>query len=438
MALTVSPSAGYILDVAHGEKQPQPLSQRDSRRLRDLAQKVAEIAAHPKQVDRRNLWYRHNKLEKVRPMLLLFLEDSWEEIIDERQLQVESGFWRQWEWYLRHLIYRDAMLPDDFVVEPTLYIPKVIHRGDWGLRSASVRPTGLNPGQKGAWKWDPPLKNPADIEKLRHPTMEVDDAATGRIEDAVSEVFEDILEVRVACALPHVNLIGDACALRGIEQLMLDMYERPEWLHQLMAFVAEGFTRQVNHLEEHGHLTLNNGPHYVDCGGIGYSTELPSPNDDGEHVRLRDLWTHGMAQEMAWVGPEQHEEFVLRYQLPVLQRCGLTAYGCCEPYTWKFDMVKKIANLRRVSVSPWCDIEVAAQALEDAYIYSWKPNPAMLVGRYDPDAIRSYIRRTLEITRDCVLEIILKDTITLDHEPARVETWARIAREEIDRFCQAS
>ena len=430
-----SPNAGYLLDVSQGEKQPQPLEQRDRVRLRDLARKVAEIASHPKQTKKRDLWYRHNRLEKVRPMLHLWLEDSWEEIIDESPLQVESGFWRQWEWYLLHLIYRDAKLADDFVVEPTIYITKLIRRGDWGLSPRSIEPTGLKPGQKGASRWDPPLVNPDDIQKLRHPTIEVDDGATDRIVDAIGEAFEGILGVSVECPLPLVDFVGLACALRGIEQFMLDVYERPEWLHDLIGIIAEGTIKEVNYLEDNGHLTLNNGPHYVDSGGIGYSNELPSPHYDGEHVRLKDLWGFGLAQEMSSVGSDQHEEFILDYQLPILKRCGLTAYGCCEPFTHKFDMVKKIPNLRRVSVSPWCDIEVAAEALRDKYIYAWKPNPAMLVGRYDRDAIRSYIRRTLEVARDCVLEIILKDTITLEQEPERIETWARIAREEIDRAC---
>ena len=430
-----SPNAGYVLDVSHGEKQPQPLTQRDKIRLRDLARKVAEIAAHPKQNEKRRMWYRHNRLEKIRPMLLHWLEDSWEELIDESQLQVESGFWRKWEWFLLHLIYRDAKLRDDFVVEPTIYIPKEVRWGDWGLHQKTIEPTGLEPGQKGASRWDPPLKNPDDIERLHHPTIEVDDGTTDRVAEAIGDAFAGILGVSVDYPLQLVDFIGFACSLRGIEQLMLDMHERPEWLHHLMGIIAEGYTRGINYLEEGNHLTLNNGPHYVDSGGVAYTTELPSPQYDGEHVRLPDLWGFGLAQEMAWVGPDQHEEFVLDYQLPLLKRCGLTSYGCCEPFTHKFDMVKKIPNLRRVSVSPWCDIEVAAETLKDEYIYSWKPNPAMLVGRYDPDAIRSYIRRTLEVTRDCVLEIILKDTITLQHEPERVETWARIAREEIDRAC---
>jgi len=427
MPTLLSPTAGYIYNVAPGA-EPGPRSEAERQYLRRLAEQVAEIAAEPWQEEKRNLWYRHNGLEPVRPMLLVFPEDSWEEIIGEDQLEVEPRFWRQWEWYLKHLLYRHRHIPDDFVVEPTLYVPRVVRQGGWGLTSGWLAPSRA----KGAGKVDPALQNPADIDQLTYPTIEVDEAATQRTFEAVGEVFGDLLSVRFHCSPPMVNLIGEATWLRGTTQVMLDMYERPAWLHQLMGFLAEGLLRITRYLEGNGYLTLNNGHHYTDSGGIGYTKDLPAADFDGQRVRLCDLWGFGVAQEMDGIGPQQHEEFLLNYQLRLLAHYGLVAYGCCEPYTHKFDLLTKIPRLRRVSVSPWCDIEVAAEKLGDQVIFSWKPNPAMLVHPFDPDAIRAYLRRTLEVARGCVLEIILKDTFTLERDPARVETWARIAREEIE------
>jgi hypothetical protein len=252
--------------------------------------------------------------------------------------------------------------------------------------------------------------------------------------EALREALGDILQVQACCPPWHANLIGEACALRGIDQFMLDMYDRPEWAHQLMAFLTEGVWRQVRSLEESGVLTLNNGHHYNDSGGIGYTTELPAADFDGEHVRLRDLWGFGVAQEAVGIGPAQHEEFILNYQLRMLQHYGLNAYGCCEPYHAKFGMLERVPRLRRVSVSPWCDLEVAAHACRDRWILSWKPNPAMVVGRFDQDWIRQTVRGVLETTRGCVVEMVHKDTFTVEHDRSRLETWARIARDEIGRL----
>ena len=69
----------------------------------------------------------------------------------------------------------------------------------------------------------------------------------------------------------------------------------------------------------------------------------------------------------------------------------------------------------------------------DGYIFSWKPHPAHLVGDFDENLVRSYLSRTLELTRefDNVLEIILKDTHTCEYKPERFDRWAQICRELI-------
>jgi len=130
-----------------------------------------------------------------------------------------------------------------------------------------------------------------------------------------------------------------------------------------------------------------------------------------------------------------HEEFALRHEKRVLERMGLNCYGCCEPLDRKLDIVKTIPRLRRVSISAWADIAVSAEGLGDRYVYSWKPNPASLAAEtWDPDGVRAEIRNFLEVTRGCIVEMILKDTHTCRHQPQRMWDWVRIAREEAENF----
>jgi hypothetical protein len=95
--------------------------------------------------------------------------------------------------------------------------------------------------------------------------------------------------------------------------------------------------------------------------------------------------------------------------------------------------VKKVPRLRRVSVSPWADQEKMAAALQADYIYSRKAPPSLLaVPRIDEEAVRADIRGTLELTRGCVLEMLMKDNHTLGRNPDNLVQWVRIAREEIE------
>lgn len=427
--LKFHPTAGYILNLDQGA-EPTPPDARTRETLRELAFRVAEIAADPAQREKADLWRRKIGLEPVRPMVLVFLEDSWLEVLPGDVAEISDPFWRQQEWYLRHLIYRHERIDDDFVITPDIYVPLEVRAGDWGLPAAQYRHTQA---ERGSYHWTPPLQDPADLQRMRPAEIEIDADATHRRADAIREAFGDILPVHVHCGPPSVCLYDIATHLRGIEQCMLDMYDRPEWLCELMDFLAAETLRKARLLADGGWLTLNNRNHYTDSGGLGYTGDLPTDGHDGRTVRLGDCWMHGVAQAASEIGPEMHDRFILEYDARLLDKAGLVAYGCCEPLTHKFDILKRrFPRLRRVSVSPWADVETAAEALADRYVYSWKPNPAMLVGRFDPERIRKYLRRTLDAAAGCRLEIILKDTITLDNEPRRVEKWLAILREEMD------
>lgn len=425
----LSPLYGWL--IYHGGNMTTgKLSDSEKDYVRSLANRVREIAELPIQEERRKLWYDHCELKSKRPMLAIFPEQSWDEILPGESLKVTDPYWRQWEWYLRSLIYRHESLKDDIAIEPVIYINRRRSHTGWGIEATWNAPDS----KSGAASWNPPIQEPDDIKKLRKPEL-MDLEINERTEfETVSDVLGDILRVKYDGALPHANFIGEAASLRGMEELMMDMYDRPEWVHELMDFIASAWVSMIDQLEASGSFTLNNHGQYTDSGGLSYTHELPAKDFDGK-VRLKDLWGYGVAQELVLVSPQHHEEFLLNYQLRILDRCGLVSYGCCEPYTTKFEMLKRrIPNLRRVSVSPWCDVEVAARELEDKYIMSLKPTPAALVGDFSPELVRQDIRNKLEMTRDCVVEVVLKDLSSIDNEPSRIETWSRIVKEEIDRL----
>ena len=134
---------------------------------------------------------------------------------------------------------------------------------------------------------------------------------------------------------------------------------------------------KLDFLEENNLLWLNNDTTYVGSGGFGITDELPQPDFKGR-VRLIDLWGHTESQETTGVGPDQYEEFVFPAEKPIMERFGLTCYGCCEELHSRWHVVKKHHGLRRVSCSPWSDVAQMSANLGDNYILSVKPNPAVL------------------------------------------------------------
>jgi hypothetical protein len=141
------------------------------------------------------------------------------------------------------------------------------------------------------------------------------------------------------------------------------------------------------------------------------------------------MWGLAESQETVGVGPAQFEEFVLAYQVPLITRFGLAYYGCCEPLDARFDCVlESIPNLHTVSVSPWCDRELAAEKLTDRYVYAWKPNPTLICApTVDWGEVERVTRETLQIARGCNVAMVMKDTHTFHGDASRVGRWAQMA-----------
>lgn len=400
----------------------------DRRILRELARRIADIAALPIQDERRNQWKLHNGLKTTRPMILVFPEGSWEELLTDKDLVCEGQRARGIEWQLRSRLYYHDHFQDDTVLERTWVVNKAIHTTGWGLEAQHVP----SPDARGAWLFDPVIREPADMKLLRMPDVIHDEAATSRALTEAEDLFGDILDVELK-GMAHISyhLMALYTGWRGLEQVMTDMVLNPGWLHDAMAFLTEGHKRMLQQAIDQNLLSLNNDQTYQNSGGNGYIDELPAPGFDPEHVRPEDMWASAEAQEMAGVSPRMHAEFILQYEKELLAPFGLTGYGCCEDLTRKLDDVFTLPRIRRISISPFADVERCAERLGGSAIYSWKPNPAHLVGAFNEEHIRAYLRHAVETTQahGCVMEMVLKDTHTCEQRPERFDRWLAIARE---------
>jgi hypothetical protein len=364
-------------------------------------------------------------------MILVFPEGSWEELLPPSALQCEGEAARGMEANLRRRLYYHDHLQDDTVIEGSWTVNTVIHNSGWGLEPQRIP----SPDRRGAWLFDPVIHAPADMRKLRFPEITVDEAATERSLDEVHDLFGDILDVRHK-GVAHISyhLMQQYTYLRGLEQVMMDMVLNPGWLHDAMAFLTAGHQRILQQYIDLNLLSLNNDETYHSSGGNGYTEDLPAPGFDPGHVRPIDMWAGAESQELAGVSPTMHAEFALAYEKELLAPFGLNGYGCCEALDQKLDDVLTIPNIRRISISPFADVDVCAAKLGAAAIFSWKPNPAHLVGAFDEDRIRTYIRHAVAVTQahGCVLEMVLKDTHTCEHRPERFDRWVAVAREVVE------
>jgi hypothetical protein len=394
--------------------------------LRDLAKRYLDICRKPAQQERRALWRRQNSLKGDRPLIYV-RAFAWGELPQSR-CQCADKSLHPYETIFRHHLFWDT-LDDDSIFEPWLTVSAVHKCSGWGLpikRNFSADP-------RGSYKIDYAIKEPADIEKLRPPRHEIDEARTAERLERMHDLLGDVITLNLDRGPAHrmwsADLSTDLGHLRGIEHIMVDMLDRPEWLHRLVKFMADGVLRAHDQAEAAGDWGLSAHQNQA----MPYSEELDDPAANRNGVKRSQLWGYMASQEFTGVSPAMHEEFLLRYQLPILTKFGLAAYGCCEDLTNKIGMLRKIPNLRRIGVAPCANVARCAEQIGRDYVLSYRPSPADMVSYgFDPDRIRKILKRDLEACKGCHVDITLKDVETVQGDPDRVRKWVRIAREVIE------
>lgn len=398
-------------------------------RLRALAQAVAEIAALPKQQANRELWRRHNDLETSQPLVFIDLETGWNECIGPDELRCVDPMARTWEMHLLKQIYWNDILKDDKVIEDVFEVHYSYSDTGWGL---GIEKEGG--GNGGAYHIVKSLKDyEADFGKLRYPEIVIDEEESARALELANDVFGGILRVqRRPVWWWSFGMTVDFIMFRGLEDFLCDMIAEPEYFHRTMGLICDGILKKLDFLEENGLLALNTGAKYVGSGGFGFTKGLPDPDNPPARVRTRDMWGFVESQETSCVSPRMYGEFVLPYHKKVADRFGLNCYGCCESVTSRWEYVRQIPRLRRVSFSPWSDWEQIRDTVSNRYIASIKAPPMPLaMPNMDETLVRRQLRKALDCSRDCVPELVINSAETLGKNPANASRWVEIAREEI-------
>ncbi len=403
------------------------LNKTDRAVIRDLAGRVAEIAALPVQEEKRALWRRLNALDPVRPMVIVD-QVAWNEIqCEELALRCTEPECRSYETALRRSLYQWDHFRVDQVVEPFICVPKAIENSGFGVEVQEDTVATDPANDVVGHRYINQFQREEDLEKIQTPRLVHDTEETARRLELAHELFDGLLEVRPWGVDPYLSYWDPISTWMGVENALFALVERPEFMHRLVRRMMEGYQSMLDQLEAQGLLC---GPQsLIHCTGA-HSDELPAPGYDPEKPRTKDLWMFGLAQMFSTVSPQMFKEFEVDYLAPLCARFGLVYYGCCDPLDGKMNEVRLIPKVRKVSMSPWVDEERGAEALQGEFVYSRKPNPALLADTaFEPARVRAHLTETRSVCErhGCPLEFILKDLSTLRYEPERLDAWAEIA-----------
>jgi hypothetical protein len=413
------------------------IPQKDKEILRDLAKETASIAEHPIQKKRSRQWERMNDLCQEKPMAWIN-EVCWHEmnVDNELTLRCETDFCKEIEMRLRQQLYQWNHMQCDMIIEPLIYAPLAISNTGVGLKKEVEVATTDERSDIISRHFVEQINSEDDIAKLKNPVLTHDELKSKIILEIYEDIFMDIIEVQSRGA-PGFWFApwDDIVEWTGVEQALMDLALRPNYMHALISRLSDIAVDVLNQYQKMDLLSSNNNNTRIGSGAYGYTTDLP--NTDNTRFNVSDLWGSAAAQPFSEVSPEMHKEFAIDYEKKWLANFGLNYYGCCEPLHKKIDILSDIPNLRKISISPFVNLEEAAEAVGNKYVFSWKPSPAVFVyNSWDIKTIREYLINSIRVLNkyNCSIEIVLKDISTVQYSPKRLWEWAQVIMEVTNNF----
>lgn len=395
--------------------------------VRELARRVTAVAAEPDQERIRQRWRDVNALRTPdRAPVWCRPVGAWPELLPEEELRCEAPWLRGVERGFRRTLIKHE-IGDDSPVDGHFPVPAVFDcepANVWGLDVRRRQPGVAG----GAWAYDPPLRSEADFGRLRLPTYRYNAAETEAALSRAHDLLGDILPVRRVCGPPlSATLCTYAANLRGLAEMMMDIATAPRLVHRLMAHLRDGVLRAMQQVEATGLLTPNN------TGPMTCSDPVGLPSDDGT-LSLAHLWCMANSQEFDQVSPAMWEEFLLAYQRPILERFGLTGYGCCEDLTGKIGGALSIRNLRIFVASAWTDLGRVIDRVGTDYVIMWRQKASDVVFPEDASTIRRDLEDGGRRLRGCRYQIVLRELQSLFGHRDRLHVWTALAKDAAARY----
>ncbi len=414
-------------------------NEKDVAVLRKLAEEYANIANADIQEERRDMWKSVNNLEKdARPVIEVQNFGFWSDFINQHfsdeKMECQDPFFKTKEKELRIKLWQDTH-NDDAIREPWIgqgAIKEETPNGPWGINVKLIKSNESD----GAYKEVHPIQDWSEIEQMIIPHHRIDEIKTKEAYDKINDAIGDILEVDLnrTPMMMHAASISDPLGhFRGIDNLMFDMYDNPEKLKEVLRFLRDGTLINQQEGEDAGDYSLTS----CSSSPLAYldGVKTPKPNQFG--AKRSDLICFMQAQEYTMFSPEQHEEFMLEYQIPIMEKFKYITYGCCEDLTDKIDMLRQIKNLKFIGVNFSSNIAKSAEQIGDEYVISYRPSPAeMVCCGFDESKIRRIIGKDLQALKanNCKFHVFLKDVETLQDDMSRLGKWSDIVKSEIDKL----
>lgn len=410
------------------------INSKDRDILRSLAARQMEYALSDDMQECIRLWKKHNDFNQERPMLQLELWTFENDLLPQR-LECSDPVARAIEAQIQRYLIPYEVYHDDQVIPA--YFPIGWHT--WFKLFNHDIPNCSNDSKHLATQFETLIADlEEDVPKLPASAWGVDRKATQDYFEMIDGLFGDILPPKMT-----MNALGSVPTQEivhrmSMEDMYVGMYDCPDEFHMLMQRIVDDTSAYFRFLEDENLLLPTADGQRLMQATYCYTSELPASADGlGRNLTTKDVWGFMDSQETVSISPAMFGEFIFPYYRQIALQFGLLSYGCCEPVDPIWDKyISTLPNLRKVSISPWCNEEIMGERLQGKRVtFHRKPSPNYLgIGAVlDEDALREHFNKTIRAARGCNLEFSQRDVYTLSGKPENARRYVEILRECIDK-----
>jgi len=402
------------------------ISDNDRLILRDLARKQLELANTPQMEALREAWTLHGCFSPAsRPMILIETGSFAQDIVPPlMRCQGEEA--RNLEWQLHMNVVNHTLFGDDTIVKGYWPVTRHSFFNAFGIEVRREVPKSGGLGHQ----FIPAIRDLSqDFDKLQPSKFGLDRESMRREMLYKRELLGDILPMREVGSFLYSGPTMDIVHIMAMEDMFVAMCDQGELFHRMMAKLTCDYLAYFDMLEAQRVLLPTHDESHLCQGSYCFNDELPRKTDGGS---TRDVWGYMDSQESSGISPAMFAEFIAPYYRKISARYGLLSYGCCEGVDPIWDcFLSGLPNLRKLSISSWCNEEYIGERLRgQRIVYMRKPSPNLIgVGAaLDEEAVLAQTRKTVSAARGCHLELVQRDVYQIHNTPDKVRRYVELMR----------
>lgn len=397
--------------------------------ISDLAKEIRDISQKSEQDENKNHWKRINDLEETLPTMLVWdSELPWDEIEKDNELKLrcKSALGRAQETILRRKLYLWNHFRGNMIIDSKLNLNPIYSDSMFGISERGSKVYHNDSVQYIQYQQQ--IFSKDDIKKIKFPKINYSKTRNEEYKSELHYLYDDILQIDLGVTRFNFSAWHFIIKWLGSEAFYTFVKTKNELLHEIIDHVTKGYLERLKQMEEYGIVQNNIGNYICGSGGLTYISEGKRDSN-----KIIDLWGSSTSQVFEGTSPQIQKSLGVQYEKKWLDLFAYSYYGCCEKLSDRIDILSEIKNLRKISISPWSNLDDAVNCINRKYVLSYKVNPSKFINPcWNIKEEQAEFRKILKKLIKCSSEIIIKDISTFGSHPERIAQWLDMAKTEIE------